>query len=211
MVFYDRYILPALVECACNSGSIRKERALLAPEAEGVVLEVGAGAGANFQFYDKRKVSRVHAVEPSAGMIERAQKRLDQLTEAPPIDLHEAGGEAVPLEDHSVDTVVFTFVLCTIPDWRATLVEARRVLRPGGRALFVEHGLSPDPGVAKWQNRLEPLQKRFGGGCHLTRSAETMFVESGFRFSRLDKGYMPDMPSIAKFSTYLYRGVAQPA
>lgn len=203
MGFYNERILPNLIDCSCTARPIQKLRRSIVPEAEGVVLEVGFGSGVNLPFYDAEKVSRVIGVEPSGGMRIKASRAMTR--QAIPVDLLDAAGEALPLEDRSVDTVLLTFTLCTIPDYDAALAEMRRVLKPQGRLVFLEHGRSPDASVYKWQRRIEPVWKRVGGGCHLTRPTDRLIAGAGFRIDQLDKGYVPKTP---KFSGYVYRGVA---
>ena len=134
--------------------------------------KVGCGSGTNFNLYDEDKVKHLHAIEPAEGMVKRARSAWAEGRRDTPCDIHCCGAEAVPLDDNSVDTAVVTFVLCTIPDWESSLTELRRVLKPGGKVLFSEHGLAPDEGVAKWQRRIEPVWKRLAGGCHLTRDTQ---------------------------------------
>ena len=157
MGLWERYVVPPLVSCACSAKPIMKQRAKVVPRANGVVLEIGCGAGTNFDFYAHKDIERLYALDPSAGMIKRAKKKASKLGWGNRIEFLQTGAEAVPLEDASVDTVILTFALCTIPDWEAALKEAKRVLRPDGEILFSEHGLSPDEEVAKWQRRIEPV------------------------------------------------------
>ncbi len=194
MGLYERYILPPLIECACSSRPIMKERAKVVPTAQGVVLEIGCGSGTNFSLYDASKVEKVLALEPATEMIARAEKTLAGMGRDLPVSFIEAGGENVPLSDDSVDTVVVTFVLCTIPDWEASLNEARRVLKPGGRLVFAEHGAAPDASVARWQRRLEPIQKALAGGCRLTRNPIEMLSATGFSIESWQTAYMPKTP-----------------
>lgn len=208
MGLWDKYVVPPLVSAACSTKPIRKQREKIVPLAEGRVLELGCGAGANFGYYDPSKVERLFALEPSAGMISRARKALPPGPLEGRVEFLEAGAEAVPLEDQSVDTVIITFVLCTIPDWQGALAETRRLLKPGGRVLFSEHGLAPDEGVAKWQRRIEPVWKRLAGGCHLTRDITAMFEESGLRTAGAQTMYLPNSPKIAGFVSW---GAALPA
>lgn len=199
---WDRYVVPPLISCACSSKPIMKQRAKIVPEADGVVLEVGCGSGTNFDLYDPAKVKHLHAIEPSEGMIQRAKTTWDEVPRETPCDIHLCGGEAVPLDDNSVDTAVVTFVLCTIPDWQSSLQELRRVLKPGGRVLYSEHGLAPDEGVAKWQRRVEPVWKRMAGGCHLTRDTKQMLEAEGFAIEQHDTMYLPNTPKIAGFAAW---------
>jgi len=199
---WDRYVVPPLISCACSSKPIMRQREKTVPLAEGVVLEIGCGSGTNFKLYDPRRVKHLHAVEPAPGMVRRALNRKAELS--PPIscEIHSCGAEALPLEQNSVDTAVITFVLCTIPDWRATLSEIRRVLKPDGQLLFSEHGLAPDPEIVRWQKRLEPMWKRLAGGCHLTRDTGQMLTEEGFEMRDCQTMYLPSTPRFAGFVSW---------
>jgi ubiquinone/menaquinone biosynthesis C-methylase UbiE len=199
---WDRYVVPPLIACACSSKPIMKQRAKIVPEAEGVVLEVGCGSGTNFGLYDSNKVKHLHAIEPSVGMVKRAETAWSEGGYETPCDIHTCGAEDMPLADASVDTAVVTFVLCTIPDWEASLAEIRRVLKPGGRVLFSEHGRAPDEGVAKWQRRVEPVWKAMAGGCHLTRDTKEMLEAGGFSVEKHETMYLPNTPKIAGFAAW---------
>ena len=141
-------------------------------------------------------------------MIKRARKTADSLQLSEHIDFLETGAEALPLDDNSVDTVIITFVLCTIPDWQSALSQVRRVLKPGGQVLFSEHGLATDAPVAKWQRRIEPIWKSLAGGCHLTRDILKLFEESGFALEGAQTMYLPSTPKVAGFVSW---GAAKPA
>ncbi|MBY9065541.1 class I SAM-dependent methyltransferase [Hyphomonas sp. WL0036] len=199
---WDRYVVPNLVSCACSSRPIMKQRAKVVPQAEGVVLEIGCGSGTNFKMYDAGKVEKLYALEPSPGMVVKARRTADELGIGKGIEFLETGAEKIPLADKSVDTAVITFVLCTIPDWKAALEETRRVLKPGGRVLFSEHGLAPDEGVAKWQRRVEPVWKALAGGCRLTRDTSAMLTEAGFALEGAETMYLPNTPKIAGFVSW---------
>lgn len=203
MSFYETHILPHLIGCACGAPQIMKQRSLLVPKAEGRVLEVGFGAGPNLSFYDPAKVSRVFALEPSIGMRRKAEAAIS----ASPVDVEliDLPGEDIPLNDDSVDTVVLTYTACTIPDVNAALAQMRRVLKPGGRLLFSEHGLAPDPGVQRWQKIIEPVWKPIGGGCHLTRRPDALIEAAGFAIEEMTAGYLPKSP---KFASFNYAGAA---
>lgn len=207
MGLWDRYVVPPLVSAACSSKPIMKQREKIVPLADGHVLEVGCGSGTNFALYDPARVTHLSAIEPSPGMVSRARRSLSGTALAGDTDLIETGAEAIPLETGSVDTAVITFVLCTIPDWESSLAEVRRVLKPGGRVLFSEHGLAPDEPVAKWQRRIEPLWKRLAGGCHLTRDTGALLTGSGFALDRVETMYLPGTPKIAGFASW---GSARP-
>ena len=205
MGLYERYILPHLINGACGSKDIRKQREKVVPLAEGRVLEIGMGSGLNLPFYDRDKVERVWGLEPSEGMRRKAQKNL----RAAEIEVEwlDVPSEEIPLDDSSMDTVVLTYTLCTIHDWRQALQQMRRVLKPGGAVVFSEHGEAPDESVRRWQRRLNPLWNRIGGGCHLNRPIPRFLERSGFGLENLESGYLPG----PKFAAYNYWGVAKPA
>lgn len=202
MGLWDKFIVPPLISCACATKPIMKQREKVVPLATGRVLELGCGSGTNFQFYDASKIERLYALEPSPEMMKRARSEASELGWSERIEFLETGAENVPLEDGSIDTVVITFVLCTIPDWASALSEVRRVLKPGGKVLFSEHGLSPDQGVAQWQRRVERIWKPLAGGCHLTRDATAMLRDSGFVMDDVHTMYLPSTPKIAGFVSW---------
>ncbi len=169
--------------------------------AEGEVLEIGLGSGLNLPLYGAQ-VRRVIGLEPSAALLRRAAA----VQAAVPVTLLEGSAEAIPLDSASIDAVVTTWTLCTIPDADAALSEVRRVLRPGGVLLFVEHGRAPEPGVARWQDRLDPLWTRLAGGCHLNRPIDALLVHNGFRLDRLQTSRIPG----PRTHTFLYEGRGRP-
>lgn len=204
MRFYDNYILPTVIDKACSTSPVMSARHSVVPQCQGVVLEVGMGSGINLPLYTPEKVDFIWGLEPSEGMRRKAQKNLAASDlEVRWLDLP---GEKIPLEDDSVDTVLLTFTLCTIPDWRSALAQMRRVLKPGGRLLFCEHGLADDPTVANWQNRITPLWKRLAGGCHLNRPIADLLQEGGFVIEQLERRYIDKTPRIAG---YVYSGSAR--
>ena len=202
MGLWERYVVPPLVSCACASKPIMKQRAKVVPRAYGNVLEIGCGSGTNFDFYAHNEIERLYALEPSKGMVKRARKKALTLGWGNRIEFLETGAESVELDDNSIDTVVITFVLCTIPDWEGALKEARCVLKPDGQVLFSEHGLAPDEGVAKWQRRIEPVWKPLAGGCHLTRDTGLMLAQAGFALEGMETMYLPNTPKIAGFVSW---------
>ena len=204
--FYDRHILPWLLGKACAAKPIMHQRAKVAPLAEGRVLELGIGSGLNLPFYDPSRVSSVHGVDPSAGL--RAMALAAPRPQGLDVALAEGVAEALPFEDHSFDSVVCTFTLCSVHSPPGALAEARRVLKPGGRLFYCEHGLAPDPEVVVWQRRLEPLWKRMAGGCHLTRPITSAVAGAGFRIEKADNMYLPGTPRFAGWSEW---GSAVPA
>lgn len=204
MGLYENFILPQLVHCACASRLVTRERMRLVPRAQGRVLEVGMGSGLNLAHYDPARVAKVWGLEPSEGMRRKAALRL--AASPVPVEWLSLPGEQIPLPDDSIDTVVLTFTLCTIPDWQTALMQIRRVLRPEGRLLFCEHGAAPDIAVRRWQDRLNPIWQRLAGGCQLNRPIDQLLEQAGFRMRRLEPGYLPRTP---RFAGYLYRGVAE--
>lgn len=202
MGLWERYVVPPLVSCACSTKPIMKQRAKVVPLARGNVLEIGCGSGTNFDYYSHNDIDILYALEPSEGMIKRAQTKAADLGWGNRIEFMQTGAEAVELPDNSIDTVVVTFVLCTIPDWEAALAEARRVLKPDGQLLFSEHGLAPDEGIAKWQRRIEPVWKPLAGGCHLTRDTGLMLSKTGFALEGMETMYLPSTPKIAGFVSW---------
>jgi len=196
MGLYNERILPHLIAVTMRHGELNPYRARIVGAAEGRVLEIGVGAGANLPFYGPG-VSEVFGLDPSARLLEMAEK-------AGPLHPLEASAEAIPLEAASVDTVVTTWTLCSIPDAHAALSEMRRVLKPGGRLLFVEHGLSPDKRVRWFQNRITPVWRRLAGGCHMNRPIDLLIRAAGWKIEKIDTGYLRG-PNPA---TYMYEGHA---
>jgi SAM-dependent methyltransferase len=204
--FYDRHVMPRLIACACASRPIMRQRAKVVPLAEGRVLELGIGGGLNLAFYDPARARQVVGVDPSAELRARAAAapRPDGLK----VEVRAGEAEALPFEDASFDSVVCTYTLCSVRAPAAALAEARRVLKPGGRLLFCEHGLAPDAGVARWQRRIEPVWKAIAGGCHLTRAVTPAIEAAGFRLERREAMYLPNTPRIAGWNEW---GAALPA
>jgi ubiquinone/menaquinone biosynthesis C-methylase UbiE len=203
MGFYQDQIVPLLINWSMRQRNLAAYRGRIIPAAEGRVLEIGIGSGLNLPFYSGN-VTHVIGLEPSPRLLGMA--RQVERGGFGPVEFIEGSAEAIPLKDASVDTVVTTWTLCTIPDVLRALREMRRVLRPGGRLLFVEHGRAPDPNVVWWQDRLTPAWKRLGGGCHLNRAIGTLIEDAGFRFDRLEIGYMRGPKPMA----FMYEGSARP-
>ncbi len=203
MGIYADHIEPALVSFACAMPAISKERAAIVPEAAGIVLEVGFGSGHNVGFYDRSKISRLFALEPSLAMRRKAENRIGDLPF--PFDWLEIKAEEIPLDARSVDTVLVTYTLCTIPDVARALDGMKRVLKPRGKLVFLEHGAAPDPGVRRWQDRLNPLWGKLAGGCHLNRDPLALIRSAGFDIGRSESHYAKGAP---KFAGYMRRGVA---
>ncbi|MDR3500548.1 MAG: class I SAM-dependent methyltransferase [Parvibaculum sp.] len=204
MGLYEKHIVPHLINCACGSKPIRYQRKKVVPLAEGTVLEIGIGTGLNLPYYDGSKVKKVIGLDPSEASWKLAGERAKDLPF--PVEFVGLPGEQIPLDDKSVDTVLVTFSLCTIPDPAKALEGMRRVLRPGGKLIFCEHGAAPDADVLKWQNRINPVWKVLFGGCNLNRKMPAIIEGSGFKISDLQTMYLPSTPRFAGFN---YWGVAQ--
>ncbi len=203
MGIYQDHVLPCLIHLTMRQRILAAYRSRVVPAAEGRVLEIGVGSGLNLPFYTET-VQRVIGLDPSARLLSMARKVLPRV--APPVEFVEGSAEALPLEATSVDTVVTTWTMCSIPDLQRALHEMRRVLKPGGRLLFVEHGRAPDANVRWWQDTLTPAWKRIGGGCHLNRAIATLIETAGFDLERLETGYMRG----PKPMTFMYEGRARP-
>ena len=203
MGFYRDQIIPWLIHLSMRQPRLSPYRSRVVSAASGRVLEIGIGSGLNLPFYGN-KVSELIGLDPSA-------KLLDMIRRAggwrsAPLALIEGTAEAIPLEGRSVDTVVTTWTMCTIPEVRRALQEMCRVLRPGGCLIFVEHGRAPEPRVRWWQDRLDPAWTRFAGGCHLNRAIAELIESAGFRIERLETGYLRGPRPM----TFMYEGSAQP-
>ena len=205
MPFYKDRVYPHLVTMLGNPKPIREVRQRILPLAEGRVLEIGVGPGVNFVHYDPAKVNKVYALEPNPGMIRMAeqQRRGTKLD----VEFLDLPGERIPLGDGSVDTVVSTFTLCTIPGVMEAIRGIRRVLRPGGKFIFFEHGLSPDPRVRRWQEWSEPLFHLAFEGCHVTRDIPSLIREGGFKIEQMDTAYLAPFP---KSGSHCWWGTAIP-
>jgi len=209
MGLYERLILPRLVDAACGSSSLARTRALVVPRARGRVLEVGFGSGLNLPFYDPDHVERVLALEPGDGIRALAMRRV--AASRVPVEFIGAPGEAIPLPDASVDSIVITFTLCTIPDAARAAREMRRVLRRGGELLFAEHGTARSVRAQRWQRRIEPVWTPLAGGCHLTRNPPQILRDAGFAVDWAEGLLDPRLLAARTIGplTYGYWGVAR--
>lgn len=205
MGLYSKYVLPKLVDLACSSKPAMRQREKVVPRARGRVLEIGVGSGLNFSYYEAERVEKCWGLDPAPEMLQMAEEAADS---APfEVELLEAPADDIPLDDGSMDTVVVTYTLCTLPDPGAGLREMARVLGPEGRLLFCEHGAAPDARVRKWQDRVTPVWKRFAGGCHLNRAIPELLEDGGFRIEGMETMYLPGW----RPATFNYWGSAWPA
>jgi ubiquinone/menaquinone biosynthesis C-methylase UbiE len=198
---YEEWILPPILDLVMRQKHLTEYRASVVGTARGRVLEVGVGSGLNFRFYGD-EIERIYGLDPSPSLLAIAKPRAAAVKI--PIELLLGSATAIPLADDSVDTVVMTWTLCSIPDPAAALREMRRVLKPDRRLLFVEHGLSSEPSVVRWQHRLTPAWRRIAGGCHLDREMDQLVRAAGFDLSRLQTGYAPGPRPM----TFMYQGCA---
>jgi len=204
--FYQRHVLPYLIDVACGIKPVWRQRQKVVPLAQGRILEIGIGTGLNLEHYDKAKVEKVVGLDPGldAGleMHRLARKRVKRVGFV--VELVGLSAERISYEDSAFDTVVVTYSLCTIPDPVAALEEMRRVLKPGGKLVFCEHGLAPDASVRRWQDRLTPLWAKLAGGCRLNRDIPSLLREAGFRSADMQSMYLPGPRPL----TYNYWGTA---
>ena len=203
MGFYDDHILPHLINLAMRNRELLPYRERVLSSARGRVLEIGIGSGLNLPFYGSR-VDEILGLEPAERLVTMAQRAAGRFKT--PVTLMTGSAEAILIDDHSIDTVVTTWTLCSIADAVGALREMRRVLKPGGQLLFVEHGLAPDENIRKWQNLLTPVWKRIGGGCHLNRPIRTLIETAGFGIVRLETGYAKGPRPM----TFFFEGCAAP-
>ena len=198
MGLYHHCVFPYLLDLAMSSKALRRPRQRALAPASGRILEIGFGTGVNLQHYPPG-VTRIEAIDPDVDLDRFSGPRI--AASSIDVDFHHLDAERLPFAGQSFDTVVCTLTLCSIPRVEEALAEVRRVLRRGGQFLFLEHGLSPEPAVARWQHRLTPLQKRLGGGCHLNRDTARLVATAGLRAERLDRYYLESTPRVAGYLT----------
>jgi ubiquinone/menaquinone biosynthesis C-methylase UbiE len=203
MGFYQDQIVPRLINLTMRRRDLAAYRSRVVPAADGRVLEIGIGSGLNLPFYS-RNVEGLIGLDPSPKLLSMVRRNLRPDT--PSLELIEGSAETIPLETNSVDTVVTTWTLCSIPDAGRALREMHRVLRPSGQLLFIEHGRAPEANVRWWQDQLTPAWKRIGGGCHLNRAIQALIEAAGFQFDRFATGYMRGPKPL----TFMYEGAARP-
>jgi ubiquinone/menaquinone biosynthesis C-methylase UbiE len=190
--WWERVMVPKIICACCGQPQIMKARSRIVPQAEGDVFELGCGGGINMEFYDQTRVKSLVGLDPSPRLLDST--RAAAQARGIDADIRAGIGEAMPFADANFDTIVVTFTLCSVQEQAQVLSEMRRVLRPGGKALFLEHGGAPDASIQKWQRRIEPIWKRIGGGCHLTRAVTGAYEKAGFKITSGGKEYLPETP-----------------
>ena len=198
MNLYEKYVLPKVLNCTCGSKPIKLQREKIIPLAQGKILEIGIGSGLNIPFYNKAVIEEFHALEPSRELCNMARKVADN--KGVDIKFYECNAENIPLPDNFFDNVIITYTMCTIPEVIKANKEILRVLKPNGKLLFCEHGLSPEQKVAKWQSRINLKKKKIAGGCNLNRDIPKLIRASGFEILDLEEMYLPNTPKIAGYN-----------
>lgn len=195
---YEKYILPKLLDKCCSTKPVNYQRKKIVPHAKGTILEIGIGSGLNIPFYQKSKVEKIYGLDPSPELCEMAK----QAAVKSEIDINFLlnGAEEIKLISNSIDTVLLTYTLCTIPNPFDALKEIKRVMKSDGRILFCEHGIAPDDKVIKWQNRINPLWGKLFGGCNINRDIPNILLESGFKINDLEQMYLPSTPKIVGYN-----------
>ena len=204
MNLYEKYLLPHLTHLACGLKPIAKQREKIVPRAEGKVLEIGIGSGLNMEYYDPDRVQHLWGLDPSAQL----QSRIEEEAADKPFSFTFLKGQAerIPLQDQQADTILITYTLCTIEDTQKAMAEMHRVLKPGGKLLFCEHGTAPEKSVRWWQDTITPVWKHLAGGCHLNRDIPRLLEQNGFTITRLQTMYIPGW----KPACFNYWGEAKP-
>jgi ubiquinone/menaquinone biosynthesis C-methylase UbiE len=200
--FYRKFVVPRLINLAMSNKDTARVRSQIIPAARGRVLEVGIGSGLNLPFYSS-EVRELQGVDPSKELLQMAGEKAGATPF--PVELVSGSAEELPLQDQTIDTIVMTWSLCSIPDPSKALDEMRRVLKPGGELIFVEHGLAPEPKVSAWQNRINRPWRAIAGGCNLNRPVDRLIAAAGFSLLQLDTTYMPG----PKIFTFTYKGCAR--
>ena len=195
---YENYVLPKMLDCCCSTKPISYQRKKIVPEASGTILEIGIGSGLNIPYYKKSKINKVIGLEPSEQLCKMAKKTADDNNFS--IDFLVNGAEEIELPSNSIDTILLTYTLCSIPEPYIALKEIMRVMKSDGRILFCEHGIAPDQVVQKWQNRINPLWGKLFGGCNINRDIPNILKNGGFKINSLDKMYLPSTPKIVGYN-----------
>tara|TARA_Y100000816_G_C26070714_1_gene563165 strand:- start:598 stop:1221 length:624 start_codon:yes stop_codon:yes gene_type:complete len=195
---YENYVLPKLLDTCCSTKPINYQREKIVPNASGTVLEIGIGSGLNIPFYNISKIDKIYGLDPSIQLCKKAIKKAKEINMN--IDFLFEGAEEIKLKSNSIDTVVITYTLCSIPNPMDALKEIKRVMRSDGNILFCEHGIAPDIKVSKWQNRINPIWGKLFGGCNINRDIPSIISNSGFKVQNLEQMYLPSTPKIVGYN-----------
>lgn len=195
---YENYVLPKLLDTCCSTKPINYQREKIVPNASGTVLEIGIGSGLNIPFYNISKIDKIYGLDPSIQLCKKAIKKAEEIDIN--IDFLFEGAEEIKLKSNSIDTVVITYTLCSIPNPMDALKEIKRVIRSDGNILFCEHGIAPDIKVSKWQNRINPIWGKLFGGCNINRDIPSIISNSGFKVQNLEQMYLPSTPKIVGYN-----------
>ena len=195
---YEKYVLPKLLDTCCSTKPINYQREKVVPNASGTVLEIGIGSGLNIPFYNLSKINKIYGLDPSTQLCKKAIKKAEEMSIN--IDFLFEGAEEIKLKSNSIDTVVITYTLCSIPNTMDALKEIKRVMRPDANILFCEHGIAPDIKVSKWQNRINPIWGKLFGGCNINRDIPSIISNSGFKVHNLNQMYLPSTPKIVGYN-----------
>ena len=195
---YEKYLLPKLLDCCCSTKPINYQRKKIVPNASGNILEIGIGSGLNLPFYEKSKINNLYGIDPSSELCDMAKKTASDYEID--VNLLINGAEEIELPKDSIDTVVMTYTLCTIPNPMDALKEIKRVMKNDAKMLFCEHGTAPDKNIIKWQNRINPIWGKLFGGCNINRDIPNILKENGFKINTLDQMYLPSTPKIVGYN-----------
>ena len=195
---YENYVLPKLLDTCCSTKPINYQREKIVPNASGTVLEIGIGSGLNIPFYNISKIDKIYGLDPSIQLCKKAIKKAKEINMN--IDFLFEGAEEIKLKSNSIDTVLITYTLCSIPNPMDALKEIKRVMKSDGNILFCEHGIAPDIKVSKWQNRINPIWGKLFGGCNINRDIPSIISNSGFKVQNLEQMYLPSTPKIVGYN-----------
>ena len=195
---YEKHLLPKMLDCCCSTKPINYQRNKVVPYAKGKILEIGIGSGINIPFYKKSQIEKLYGLDPSEELNHMAHKVASQ--NSLDVEFLLSGAEEIPLPSNSIDTILITYTLCTIPDLNSSMSEMKRVLKDDGNFLFCEHGIAPDLNIVKWQNRINPVWGKLFGGCSINRDIPDIIQSSGFKLNKLNQMYLPSTPKIVGYN-----------
>tara|TARA_B100001250_G_scaffold254907_1_gene219366 strand:- start:49 stop:672 length:624 start_codon:yes stop_codon:yes gene_type:complete len=196
--FYEKYILPHLLNCTCNQKPFVHQRRKVVPLAKGNILEIGIGSGLNIPFYEAEGIDKIWGIDPSEELIAMAKNQVKDDT--PDIELIISKAEEIDFEDDFFDTILMTYTMCTISNLSEAFTELKRVIKPTGKLIFCEHGMAPDENVIKWQNRINTFWPKISGGCNINKEIPSIIESSGFSISDLENMYLPKTPKVLGFN-----------